>query len=73
MGAGGVGNQGYVGGTTLRNTVEPKWALLRLAHIQVFIITLVLLNHYFSENDSVGLNFSMFSIQLKAPFSSCAL
>lgn len=47
---------------------------LRFAVHSSFIITFwFCFNHYFSENDPVGLNFSMFSIQLKASFSACAL
>lgn len=62
-----------MGGATLRSAAEPEWALLRFStHPSFYYKLLVLLNHYFSENDSVGLKFSMFSIQLKASFSSCA-
>lgn len=34
---------------------------------------LVLLNHYFSENNPVGPHFPRSGIQLKGSFSSCAL
>lgn len=61
---GAGGNQGYVGGITLRNTDQPTWALWFSMRPSFHYSFLVLLSHYFSENDPVGLNFSMLGTQL---------
>lgn len=68
-----VCNQGYAGGITLGSTPEPKWALGVSMQTSFYYNFLVLLNHYFSENDPVGLEVSMFSPRLGAAFSSRAL